>query len=309
MMEGTDKDAVVDEVNGEFELKDQSKKDEVKVDMEENHNEKSEAAPFSPKPFAASKLEMMQDEASARVELPPNDETSELNPQHATFYKQTVNKSTAPQKTKEFMLRKFFAIRPNNFEHAVEDVKQYLKPTIDGIFHSAWLMAEIDHWDHEKERLIILTSTHLMLIKYNFVAQRIEECQRIQLHMIDRIQGGPFQYPDRSMTAARIYQNGIRISWNKKEVLTKWQRFSPFFNSPSYVTLALHKAGFHMNTVPSFMVYEDFKKALLELTQAAGAVFEVVVGPLFIEVYVGAVSTVHNSSDLGYAKDRGKVSF
>lgn len=65
----------------------------------------------------------------------------------------------------------------------------------------SFFYSRIDHWDHEKERLIILTSTHLMLIKYNFVAQRIDECQRIQLHMIDRIQGGPFQYPDRSMTA------------------------------------------------------------------------------------------------------------
>ena len=109
----------------------------------------------------------------------------------------------------------------------------------------------------------------------------------------------------------RAYQTGIRISWNKREVLTKWQRFSPFFNSPSYVTFTLHKAGFHMDIedLPSFMRYEDFKKALVDLTQQSGAVFEVAAEPIYIEVYVGAMSVLHNSSDLGYSKDRGKISF
>ena len=61
--------------------------------------------------------------------------------------------------------------------------------------------------------------------------------------------------------------------------------------------------------LPSFMRYEDFKKALVDLTQQSGAVFEVAAEPIYIEVYVGAMSVLHNSSDLGYSKDRGKISF
>ena len=61
--------------------------------------------------------------------------------------------------------------------------------------------------------------------------------------------------------------------------------------------------------LPSFMRYEDFKKGLVDLTQQSGAVFEVAAEPIFVEVYVGAISVLHNSSDLGYSKDRGKVSF
>ena len=57
------------------------------------------------------------------------------------------------------------------------------------------------------------------------------------------------------------------------------------------------------------MVYESFKAALISALQASGAIFEVVAEPLYLEVYVGAMSVIHNSSDLGYSKDRGFASF
>lgn len=64
-----------------------------------------------------------------------------------------------------------------------------------------------------------------------------------------------------------------------------------------------------MDTLPAHMVYEDFKSAIISAVQGSGAVFEVVIEPIFIEVYVGAVSVIHNSSEVGYSKDRGAASF
>lgn len=280
-------------------------------------NKLDEEQKFSEKPFSTVKLEVASDAAPEQVFVNMNDEQrTESTPSqglvdHSVLYPHLTQKQQQPKHVKEFMLRKFFAIRRGAFDHAVEDIRQYLKETVDGKFKSAWLMAEIDHWDHEKERIIILTDTQMVVIKYNFVATRVEDCRRIQLHMIDKVQGGRFQYPEKTMMMPRAYQTGIRISWNKKEVLTRWQRFSPFFNTPSYVTFTQHKAGFHIDEadLPSFMKYEDFKKDLVEVTQQSGAVFEVAAEPLFVEVYVGAMSVIHNSSDLGYSKDRGKVSF
>ena len=35
-----------------------------------------------------------------------------------------------------------FISQPGNFEHAVEDIKKYIDPIIDGEVTSAWLLAE-----------------------------------------------------------------------------------------------------------------------------------------------------------------------
>lgn len=64
---------------------------------------------------------------------------------------------------------------------------------------NASIICRIDHWDHEKERIVIITDTQLVLVKYNFVASRIDECQRVQLHLVDRVQGGRFTYPNKTM--------------------------------------------------------------------------------------------------------------
>ncbi len=45
----------------------------------------------------------------------------------------------------------------------------------------------------------MVTEKQLLVIKYNFVALRIEECRRINLERIDKIQSGKFVFPKYSM--------------------------------------------------------------------------------------------------------------
>ena len=53
----------------------------------------------------------------------------------------------------------------------------------------------IDHWDLEKERLLLLTSKNLISVRYNFIQSIIEELKFIPLTAITNIVYGDFKYP------------------------------------------------------------------------------------------------------------------
>lgn len=215
----------------------------------------------------------------------------------------------APKETRDNIAKTFYSMRPGNFEHAVEDIKQYVNQAIDGSIISPWLLSEIDHWDHEKERICIVTDKQLLIIKYNFVALRIEECRRLNLKEIDKIQDGKFVYPKHSIMITRQSQNGLRLHVDKNHVLSTWEKWSPLYRNPPFFTFTQHKAVPLLDEVPQYMAYEEFKKAVISAIEGTGATFESVCQEIPLDVYVGLMSVVHNSSDLGYSKDRGALSF
>ena len=57
----------------------------------------------------------------------------------------------------------------------------------------------IDHWDMEHEMLVLLTSTSLLVIKYDFIGLKIKNTSRIQLKDIQRLQIGDMIYPSYSV--------------------------------------------------------------------------------------------------------------
>eukprot|EP00794_Sanderia_malayensis_P015241 gene15241-16815_t len=218
-------------------------------------------------------------------------------------------KNTAPKDVRDHVAKKFFCLRPGNIEHAIEDIKQYIDEAVDGAFISSWLMTEIDHWDHEKERLCIVTEKQLMVIKYNFVSLRIDECRRVNLKEIDKIQAGRFTYPKYTMMIPREFQNGIRLHIDKNHVLTTWESWNPLNTQTPFFTFTQHKAVPLLDDVPNCMMYEGFKKSLIAALEKSGAEFEAALEEISLNVYVGMMSVVHNSNDFGYSKDRGPVSF
>ncbi|XP_065655892.1 tumor protein p63-regulated gene 1-like protein [Hydra vulgaris] len=204
---------------------------------------------------------------------------------------------------------KFYIMRPGLFEQAVSIISANLNKDRDGVYQSAWALAELDHWDMENERIVVLTDSNMVVVKFNFSGMCIESWRIFKLRQIDGVQTGPFVYPKRNVTTARAHQSGVRISWNKKEVLSLWQRFSPLFNSPSYVTFSEHKAASQLNSCPPYMNLQEFKKAVILASQTSGALFEGVDGPIYLEVYIGAASMIHNSPDLGYSMERVIAAF
>ena len=61
-------------------------------------------------------------------------------------------------------------------------------------------MRRIDHWDVEKERLVLLADRALLIIKYDFIALRAVDVTRVPLNTPDRIVIGEITYPAASIT-------------------------------------------------------------------------------------------------------------
>ena len=57
----------------------------------------------------------------------------------------------------------------------------------------------VDHWDNDKEKLVMLTDHSLIVNKYDFITLKVSSQKRIFLHMIDTVKMGDFIYPSNSL--------------------------------------------------------------------------------------------------------------
>ncbi|XP_059617192.1 tumor protein p63-regulated gene 1-like protein isoform X1 [Phlebotomus argentipes] len=95
--------------------------------------------------------------------------------------------------------RHFFCFRNGLFEQAIKDCTEILlKPSFDSDILGNWLLTEISHWDHERERIVILTTKALYVIKFDFIALRILKKEKILMNRVDTIIHGKLTYPTAS---------------------------------------------------------------------------------------------------------------
>ena len=62
-------------------------------------------------------------------------------------------------------------------------------------------MYRIDHWDNERERLVLLTDNSLLIVKYDFIKLAPSDVKRIALNFIDALNIGDLVYPAASLMA------------------------------------------------------------------------------------------------------------
>ncbi|XP_037085905.1 tumor protein p63-regulated gene 1-like protein [Pollicipes pollicipes] len=263
----------------------------------------------------------------------------------------------------------FFSTRSGAFESAVSKCKLVLLPS-DGKFHSAWLLTLIDHWDVEKERLVLLTERALLVIKYDFISLQAVEVTRVRLNTPDRVTIGELTYPHASITPrisgiagglvsvvkgclfGRVGQTlsqlrqcapgqrdsgtvstadgisfqpryrravGVRISWDCGRPLSLAQNWNPLARDIPFITLTSHSLFWDRSEEPGHQwerySVQAFSRPLLELVgreqERPDTPSHCVVerAPIVISNYVGVFSLLHNATDLGFFKNRGRVSF
>ncbi|XP_026863535.2 tumor protein p63-regulated gene 1 protein [Electrophorus electricus] len=216
----------------------------------------------------------------------------------------------------QFKLRRFFVLRLGTLDHAIEDIKSLVDPKEDGAVQSVWLMAEIDHWNNEKERLVFITEKSLLLCKYDFIMLNCEQIQRIPLNLVDRIAYGAFTFPPHSLLTRD--GEGVRIFWDRLREPSFMSRWNPFALDYPYTTLTYHPVYNANDRLARMCEIHSFREQLAMVAQKVhaenpvpGKANGVLVlnQPLVIEAYVGVMSVIGNQNKLGYCLARGNIGF
>jgi len=215
-----------------------------------------------------------------------------------------------------FTVKSFFSYRNGGFESAVEELeKQVVVKDMDGDLKGAWLLNHIDHWDNEREKIVMLTDFSMLVCRYDFIAGRLLEHRRTMLHTIDTITVGDFIYPERSLMPPRKH-GGIKISWAKGREPTFGQKWNPMTTDIGYVMFAHHPIIYHEKEHETVTYnVDDFHESLIQAINQAlraknpGQTVIVSEHPILIESYASIASQIFNQSGLGFFKERGGVSF
>lgn len=215
----------------------------------------------------------------------------------------------------QFKIRKFFVLRPGTLNQAIKDVEALVNKEEDGSVHGIWLMAEVDHWNNEKERLVIITDNNLLIFKYDFVLLCCEQIQKIQLNYVDRISHGSFSFPKQSLLKRDGV--GVRVFWDRLREPSFTSRWNPFASDFPFVTFTHHPVK-NIDTFSSLCDIKTFSEKLKDAAQRAHSKKPVpgkangvllLEQPIFIEAYVGAMSFLGNQNKLGYCMARGNLGF
>ncbi|XP_075237199.1 tumor protein p63-regulated gene 1-like protein isoform X1 [Lycorma delicatula] len=96
-------------------------------------------------------------------------------------------------------VEEYFSNRAGLIELAVEECRKSVVSDEDGDYIGAWLLTEISSWDNEKERLIVLTTSTVITIKYDFIALKLLDHCKVLLSDIDTVIVGGLVYPNNSL--------------------------------------------------------------------------------------------------------------
>ncbi|KAL1023388.1 hypothetical protein UPYG_G00040210 [Umbra pygmaea] len=216
----------------------------------------------------------------------------------------------------QFKLKRFFVLRPGTIDQALADIQVLVNQEEDGAVLGVWLMAEVDHWNNERERVVLITERSLLVCKYDFVMFNCEQIQRIPLNFIDRIAHGNFIFPQRSLLKRE--GEGVRVFWDRLREPSFSSRWNPFATDYPYNTFTYHPVSNVDDKFTALCEIHSFQKQLTEAAQKAhlkkpipGKANGVLVlnQPLLIEAFVGLMSFIGNQNKLGYSLARGNIGF
>ncbi|MBN3288912.1 TPRGL protein, partial [Polyodon spathula] len=210
-------------------------------------------------------------------------------------------------------LKRFF---PGAIEQAVQDIRSVMDEKEDGSVQSVWLLAEVDHWNNEKERIVLLAENSLLICKYDFIMLSCQHIQRIPLNCIDRICHGEFTFPQKSLDKRE--GEGLRILWDRLREPTFVSRWNPFSGDFPFCTFTEHPVLGASDKFTKMCALDQFRDQLTQAVQRAhekkpipGKANGVLVlkQPILIETYVGLMSFIGNQNKLGYCMARGNMGF
>ncbi|KAE8294426.1 Tumor protein p63-regulated gene 1-like protein [Larimichthys crocea] len=188
----------------------------------------------------------------------------------------------------QFKLLRFFVLRPGTLNQGIKDTEALVDKEIDGSIRSIWLMAEVDHWNNEKERIVFITDNSLMI----------------------------FNFPKRSLLKRE--GDGVRIFWDRMREPTFTSRWNPFATDLPFITFTYHPVRNISATFLALCDIHNFREHLKVAAQKAHATKPVpgkangvlvLKQDLHIDAYVGLMSFLGNQNRLGYCMARGNLGY
>ncbi|XP_013837732.1 tumor protein p63-regulated gene 1 protein isoform X1 [Sus scrofa] len=212
--------------------------------------------------------------------------------------------------------RKYFVTWPGTIETAMEDLKGHIAKTSGETIQGFWLLTEIDHWNNEKERILLVTDKTLLICKYDFIMLSCVQLQRIPLSAVYRICLGKFSFP--GMSLDKRQGEGLRIYWGRPEQQSLLSRWNPWSTEVPYATFTEHPVKYTSEKFIEICKLSGFTCKLIPAIRNAhknstgcegGKGLIVLTEPILIETYTGLMSFIGNRNKLGYALARGSIGF
>lgn len=106
---------------------------------------------------------------------------------------------------------------------------------------------------------------------------------------------------------------GLRVTWNSGHEISFAQKWNPWSRDIPYTTFTSHPlywyTGCENSTYDVKSLAKELKMTVEELQDRPDTVATCTVNqsPIVIENYVGIASLLHNATELGFFKLRGKV--
>ncbi|XP_010988399.3 tumor protein p63-regulated gene 1 protein [Camelus dromedarius] len=215
-----------------------------------------------------------------------------------------------------YIARKYFVTRPGAIETAMEDLKGHVDKTSGETIQGFWLLTEIDHWNNEKERILLVTDKTLLICKYDFIMLSCVQLQWIPLSAVYRICLGKFSFP--GMSLDKRPGEGLRIYWGRPEQQSLLSRWNPWSTEVPYATFTEHPMKYTSERFLEICKLSGFMSKLVPAIQNAhkdstgsgrGKGLMVITEPILIETYTGLMSFIGNRNKLGYSLARGSIGF
>ncbi|GAB1606210.1 tumor protein p63-regulated gene 1-like protein [Argonauta hians] len=209
----------------------------------------------------------------------------------------------------------YFSFKDNSFDTAVRKCSEHIQRETDGQFQGAWILTEIDHWNNELEKMVILTDDSLLVFKYNFINQKVVLYKRVFLHCVDTIKFGDFVYPNFSIMPDRSH-GGVQVCWNKGQIPPISQIWNPFSNDIPWAIFSHHPLIYNpKESETTYFNVDDFMDSFVECVSKCydrkrpSEAPTVVEGAILLKNYINLPSVIFNTNSFGFSRDRNGFCF
>ncbi|CAF1523560.1 unnamed protein product [Rotaria sp. Silwood1] len=231
----------------------------------------------------------------------------------STTSRSSVNNLDGRMSCHEYHASKYFSYRNQGFEKALYNIQKGFFPNIDytneyrdNLMKRSWLLIDIDHWNLHREVIVIIMENHILIVRYNFVRERVLYSQIIRFDDITSVIYGPCSYPSKSLMGEYLY-GGIKIVHGEEpSFFTRW---NPGAQTNVHVFVSHHLA---YNDKERETVYYNCDEFIQSLDIALNAYrrannkekLDFIEDKIIIPSYANVWSAFFNQSYLGFNRDR-----